>query len=99
METLRLRRSLHSTRAALVSLPAHTHEVAEWEILSTPSMSGADNMAYDVNTLRKMQHGHHIPVLRFFRWKTPGASFGKHQSLEKLQKLIPSGLEAVQRPT
>ncbi len=62
-------------------------------------MSGQDNMAYDVETLRQMQDSSRPPVLRFFRWSKPGVSYGKHQSLDKLQALIPPDCEAVQRPT
>jgi lipoate-protein ligase A len=82
-----------------VTVSTFSRPAVAWEILSTPSMSGSDNMAYDLQTLLKMQHPQQVPVLRFFRWRTPGASFGKHQTLENLRSKIPAGMDAVQRPT
>jgi lipoate-protein ligase A len=70
-----------------------------WHILTTLPMSGAENMAYDLNTLRLMQTEDHSPLLRFYRWDKPTVSYGKHQSLAIIQALIPPGWEAVQRPT
>jgi lipoate-protein ligase A len=49
-------------------------------------MSGTDNMAYDSNTLRKMQLSFHVPVLRFFRWDRPGATYGRHQDIQKYNR-------------
>ena len=71
----------------------------DWQIVSTPPMSGADNMAYDLNTLRMIQNENHPPVLRFFHWSRPAVSYGKHQSLDEICSLIPSGWDTVQRPT
>jgi lipoate-protein ligase A len=70
-----------------------------WQIVSTPPMSGVENMAFDVETLQKMQGIDTSPVLRFFSWSRPGATYGKHQSPESLATLIPSDLETAQRPT
>ena len=70
-----------------------------WKILTTPPMSGPDNMAYDVSTMQNMHNEDRPPVLRFFRWVRPAVSYGKHQRLDGLRTFIPSGWETIQRPT
>jgi lipoate-protein ligase A len=84
------------TIAELTAPPA---ALETWQIISTPPMPGADNMAYDLATLHKMQQPDTSPVLRFFSWDRPEATFGKHQSAEALSARIPAELNAVRRPT
>jgi lipoate-protein ligase A len=62
-------------------------------------MSGAENMAHDVHTLNQIQSEGISPVLRFFRWIRPTVSYGRHQSFDKIQSLVPLGWDTVQRPT
>ncbi len=70
-----------------------------WMMLSTAPMTGAENMDYDRETLKKLQEGDHPAVLRFFRWEHPVVSYGRHQRLESIRHLIPATWETVQRPT
>jgi lipoate-protein ligase A len=84
------------TSATLTEAPRTT---ASWRLLTTPAMSGEENMAYDRQTLLKVQDPAQPAVLRFFRWSRPAVSYGRHQSLEAIQALVPSGWDAVQRPT
>jgi lipoate-protein ligase A len=76
-----------------------TTALAPWKIVSTPPMSGAANMAYDLEMLRKVQYGGHPPILRFFRWSWPTVSYGKHQRLEHIGSHVPPGWDTAQRPT
>jgi len=62
-------------------------------------MSGADNMAFDCETLRRVGDNQQQPTLRFFRFKEPTASYGRLQTLDYLSSKIPSGWPAVRRPT
>src|SRR4051794_8387098 len=73
-------------------------QTSAWRMLTTPPLSGAENMAYDLATLRKVQEGQ-SPTLRFFRFRQPTLSYGRHQSLETTKPLAPSGWDVVQRPT
>jgi lipoate-protein ligase A len=70
-----------------------------WRILSSSPADGESNMRFDRDTLAAVESAGHPPVLRFFRWKKPGASYGKHQRLDHLRGWIPDGMDAVQRPT
>jgi lipoate-protein ligase A len=68
-------------------------------VISTVPASGAENMAYDLQTLNRLASEGGDPILRFFRWNAPGASYGKHQSPEALSSQIPIGYPSVRRPT
>ncbi len=80
----------------LADSPAH---VQTWRILTTPPLSGEENMAFDLRTLDAVQNGVQAPTLRFFRWSEPTVSYGKHQSVEPILSQIPADWAVVQRPT
>jgi len=73
-------------------LPIATPDTA-WRILSTPPMSGAEIMAYDVDSLHHVESGDLPPTLRLFRFREPTVSFGRLQRRESIQPLIPKGWE------
>ena len=70
-----------------------------WRILTTPPLSGADNMRQDAEALSCVELGESQPTLRFFRFKDPTLSFGRLQRREDITPLIPHGWAFVQRPT
>lgn len=74
-------------------------KLGRWQVLSTPPLSGAENMAFDVATATAVEAGRLPPTLRFFRWSRPTVSYGRLQKLEKLSPPVPQGWESVQRPT
>jgi lipoate-protein ligase A len=71
----------------------------DWEIISTPAMSGEENMEYDRRTLNQVAHNGARATLRFFRWARPTVSFGRLQRIDRIKNLVPKGWETVQRPT
>lgn len=67
-------------------------------IVSTPPMTGDENMRLDREALLAVEAG--APAtLRFFRWSEPTLSYGRLQRWEGVRPLIPAGWPAVQRPT
>src|SRR5438552_4121910 len=73
--------------------------IQTWRILSTPPLSGEENMRYDAELLKSVEEGSHPPTLRLFRFKERTVSFGRLQKLMDISPLVPSGWDVVQRPT
>jgi lipoate-protein ligase A len=73
------------------------HAGPPWAIVSTPPLSGRENMATDVQTLRRLHEEQGGPLLRFFRWNRPTVSYGRLQRREQIS--IPDGWDTIQRPT
>ncbi len=87
--------------------PEHIHphpkpiprwERVQWQILTTPPLSGQENMDYDRATFQTVEASG-TAVLRFFRFREPTVTYGRLQKEENIRPLTPKGWAAVQRPT
>jgi len=70
---------------------------ATWLLLRDGARSAADNMAVDETLLQSVANWNR-PVLRFYSWSEPAATFGyfqKHKDVERMTALRP----LVRRPT
>jgi lipoate-protein ligase A len=83
----------------LLAEKTHPPQTSVWRFISTPPMTGAENMSFDVNTSQQMVLQGLTPLLRFFRWSQPTVSYGRHQSFDKIQALVPVDWDTIQRPT
>lgn len=78
----------------------HTHIIRKnWRLLSTPPLSGDENMRQDRDTLMAVSRGEAPPTVRFFRFSAPTVTFGRLQKLSSIQSKVPSGWAVAQRPT
>jgi lipoate-protein ligase A len=71
----------------------------QWRFITSPPLSGRETMRVDVDLLNGVERGALPPTLRFFRFKEPTVSYGRLQKLADIVPLVPTGWEAVQRPT
>jgi lipoate-protein ligase A len=72
-------------------------DAQQWYLLRTGSRSAAANMAIDEVLLELADHFAH-PILRFYGWSEPAASFGYSQRYSEIEKLT-SLRPLVRRPT
>src|SRR5690242_8030436 len=73
--------------------------VQSWRFVTTPPLSGEENMRYDINLLNDVAQRVTPPTIRFFRFKEPTVSFGRLQTLNHVLPLVPADWTVVQRPT
>jgi lipoate-protein ligase A len=74
---------------------------AQWRLLLSPPMTGAENMALD-ETLMDRARDTGEWVLRVYSWATPTISFGRNQTAVghyDLERIRSMGLDTVRRPT
>jgi lipoate-protein ligase A len=81
------------------TLETHPRVLQSWRLVSTPPLSGEDNMRYDAELLKGVEEGSLPPTLRFFRFKEPTVSYGRLQKLKDIAPLVLSNWASVQRPT
>ncbi len=76
---------------------------ADWNLLIDPPRSGQDNMEIDHSLLRWAEASTQpVTWVRFYGWKSPTVSLGKHQKAEAavdLEFARSRGIEVVFRPT
>jgi len=72
-----------------------------WRLLITSPASGAWNMAVDEAIATLSARGDSPPTLRFYRWRPPAVSLGRHQPVEDIDsaRLQERGWDIVRRPT
>jgi len=77
-------------------------DVATWRlIIDTEPRSGPANMALDQAVAEAVAAGESPPTLRFYGWKPPAVSLGRHQRVAEvdLRAIAALGYEVVRRPT
>lgn len=74
---------------------------SDWRLVTSPTASGAANMALDEALLEGVTEGSTPPTLRLYAWEPPCLSLGHAQSLEvvDLAALEVEGWDLVRRPT
>lgn len=73
-----------------------------YRLIDTGAHNAADNMAIDEAILIAHQSGQVPPTLRFYRWRPPAVSIGRHQELDKevdTEACRRLGIGLVRRPT
>lgn len=70
-----------------------------WRLITTPPLSGEENMRYDAGLLESIEAGHESAAVRLFRFKDPTVSYGRLQKPADIAALIPAGWAVVRRPT
>jgi lipoyl(octanoyl) transferase len=72
-----------------------------WRLLSTPSASGARNMALDQALLDNASRAGFIPTMRFYSWSPAALSIGRFQPADDvdLEVCTAEGIDVVRRPT
>jgi lipoate-protein ligase A len=70
-----------------------------WTLISTPPLTGSENMEIDRQTLARVDAGFQGPTLRFFRWSRHEFSFGRLQQADPWPPHLPAEAPRVQRPT
>ncbi len=75
--------------------------IPTWRLIITDPANGSWNMAVDEAIARMAADGHVPPTLRFYRWRPPTVSLGRHQPVEDIDEkaLIARGWGLVRRPT
>ncbi len=76
-------------------------DVEYWEIIDTGSKSAQENMLFDAQLLEKA-HCYKRPVLHFYEWEKPSATYGhfiQPAAVFDLARVEEKGLCLVQRPT
>jgi len=71
----------------------------DWRFLTTPPLSGEENMRQDAELLQRVESGDLPPTFRFFQFKTPTVSFGRLQKRGDILSLAAQEWTLVQRPT
>lgn len=77
-------------------------EPATWRlIVDTTPRSGAANMAIDQAVAEACAAGASPPTLRFYQWRPPTVSLGRHQPISEINEAAVEsrGYEIVRRPT
>ncbi len=75
---------------------------AEWRlVMDDQPRSGAANMAIDQAIAEACAAGESLPTLRFYQWKPPAVSLGRHQPYAEVDEaaVAAAGYEIVRRPT
>lgn len=75
--------------------------LSAWQLLVTPPLSGADNMALDEALMERARSSGEC-VLRIYAWATPTLSFGRNQTAVGLYDagvIARRGIAVVRRPT
>lgn len=73
-----------------------------WQLLQSPPMTAQENMEEDARLLAACQNPSQQPILRFYHWKNPSATYGyfvdpaKFLDLEAVQR---QGIDLARRPT
>jgi len=84
------------------ALTQPTLEAAVWRLIVDPEpQSGPANMALDQAIAEAVAASASPPSLRFYRWKPPAVSLGRHQSVSEVDRtaIAARGYELVRRPT
>ncbi len=71
----------------------------DWRFVTTPPLTGQDNMRYDAQTLERVGLGELPPTVRFFRFREPTVTYGHLQKIGSIRPLVPQGWDTAQRPT
>jgi lipoate-protein ligase A len=82
--------------------PAEAITPAVWRlVIDDQPRSGAANMAVDQAIAEACAAGDSLPTLRFYQWKPPAVSLGRHQPHAEidLAAVTAAGYEIVRRPT
>jgi lipoate-protein ligase A len=75
---------------------------ATWRlVIDEMPRSGAANMAVDQAIAEACVAGESLPTLRFYQWKPPAVSLGRHQQIDEIDAAAAAerGYEIVRRPT
>jgi lipoate-protein ligase A len=75
---------------------------AVWRlVIDDQPRSGAANMAIDQAIAEACAAGESLPTLRFYQWKPPSVSLGRHQPYAEIDHagVAAAGYEVVRRPT
>jgi len=75
---------------------------ATWRlVVDEMPRSGAANMAVDQAIAEACVAGESLPTLRFYQWKPPAVSLGRHQPIDEIDHKAAAahGYEIVRRPT
>lgn len=75
---------------------------ATWRlVVDEMPRSGAANMAIDQAIAEACVAGDSLPTLRFYQWKPPAVSLGRHQRVDEIDPsaAVERGYEIVRRPT
>jgi lipoyl(octanoyl) transferase len=75
---------------------------AVWRlVIDDQPRSGAANMAIDQAIAEACAAGESLPTLRFYQWKPPAVSLGRHQPHAEVDRaaVVAAGYEVVRRPT
>lgn len=79
-----------------------TYEDSRWRlIVDEEPRSGAANMALDQAVAEACATGACPPTVRFYRWRPPAVSLGRHQAASEvdMEAALERGYEVVRRPT
>jgi len=79
-----------------------TYENSRWRlIVDEEPRSGAANMALDQAVAEACAAGACPPTVRFYRWRPPAVSLGRHQAASEvdMEAALERGYEVVRRPT
>jgi lipoate-protein ligase A len=82
--------------------PAEASTPAVWRlVIDEQPRSGAANMAIDQAIAEACAAGESLPTLRFYQWKPPAVSLGRHQPHAEIDHaaVAAAGYEVVRRPT
>lgn len=76
-------------------------KLADWNLIITPPMSGALNMAIDEALLKSIGTNQSLPILRLYSWNPPCISLGYAQKFTDIDKnrLFERGWDVVRRTT
>jgi len=82
--------------------PVEALKPAVWRlVVDEQPRSGAANMAIDQAIAEACAAGDSLPTLRFYQWKPPAISLGRHQPQAEIDHAVAAakGYEIVRRPT
>jgi lipoate-protein ligase A len=82
--------------------PVEAITPAVWRlVIDDQPRSGAANMAIDQAVAEACAAGDSLPTLRFYQWKPPAVSLGRHQPHAEIDHAaaVAAGYEIVRRPT